>query len=84
MFDTGTLDGFKGAVDRWLLPRVTFFLVFLAQVLAEHRKQFINNFVFPSWTGASCFNNNNNNNNNNRSSKIFIFYSDLFYYGSLL
>ena len=25
MFDTGSLDGFKGAVNRWLLTRVVFF-----------------------------------------------------------
>ena len=28
VFDTGTLDGFKGAVNRWLLPCVVYFLVF--------------------------------------------------------
>ena len=27
-FDTGTLDGFKGAVNRWLLPKVVFTSVF--------------------------------------------------------
>ena len=25
VFDSGTLDGFKGAVNRWFLPRVVFF-----------------------------------------------------------
>ena len=28
VFDTGTLDGFKGAVNRWLLPFVVFSSVF--------------------------------------------------------
>ena len=28
VFDTGSLDGFKGAVNHWLLPRVVFFSVF--------------------------------------------------------
>ena len=28
VFDTGTLDGFKGAVDRWLLPCIVFCSVF--------------------------------------------------------
>ena len=28
MFDTGTLDGFKGAVNRWLLPSIVFSTVF--------------------------------------------------------
>ena len=29
------------------------------------RKQFINNFVFPTWACTAGFHNNNNNNNNN-------------------
>ena len=37
----------------------------LAQVLVGLRKQFINNFVFPTSACAAGFNNNNNNNNNN-------------------
>ena len=37
----------------------------VAQVLVGLRKQFINNFVFPTWAGPAGFNNNNNNNNNN-------------------
>ena len=27
VFDTGTLDGFKGAVNRWFLPCVVFYSV---------------------------------------------------------
>ena len=37
----------------------------LLQVLVGLPKQFINNFVFPTWACAASFNNNNNNNNNN-------------------
>ena len=36
----------------------------------ELRKQFINNYVFPSWACAAGFNNNNNNNNNNSESDL--------------
>ena len=32
----------------------------VAQVLVGLRKQFINNFVFPTWAYAAGFNNNNN------------------------
>ena len=58
-FDTRTLDGFKGAVNRWLLPWAVFSFS-VAQVLVRLRKQFINNFVFPTWACAAGFNNNNN------------------------
>ena len=34
----------------------------VAHVLVGLRKQFIDNFVFPTWAGAAGFNNNNNNN----------------------
>ena len=37
----------------------------VAQVLVGLRKQFINNFVLPTWACSASFNNNNNNNNNN-------------------
>ena len=50
VFDSGTLDGFKGAVNRWLHLRVVCFLqLSVAQVLDGLRKQLINNFVFPIW-----------------------------------
>ena len=52
LFDTRTLDGFKGTVNRWLLPRVLFTFS-VAQVLVELRKQFINNFDFPHF-GLCC------------------------------
>ena len=32
----------------------------MAQMLAGLRKQFINNFVYPTWACAAGFNNNNN------------------------
>ena len=38
------------------------FQIFVAQVLAGLRTQFINNFVFPISACAAGFNNNNNNN----------------------
>ena len=63
VFDTGMLNGFKGAVNRWLLPRVVFFQFSVAQVLVGLRKKFMNFFVFPTWTCAAGFNNNNSNNN---------------------
>ena len=62
VFDTGMLDGFKSAVNRWWFPRVVF-----SSVFARLRKQLINNFVFLTWASAAGF--NNNNNNNTRSSK---------------
>ena len=55
VFDTGTLDGFKGAVNRWLLPWVCY-SVFRGACAVGLRKQFINNLVFPNW--ACAFNNN--------------------------
>ena len=58
VFDTRTLDGFKGAVNRWLFPWV-FFQFFIVQVHVGLRKQFINNFVFPTWACADGFNNSN-------------------------
>ena len=59
VFDTGTLYGFKGVVNRWLLPCVVFSFS-LAQVLVWLRKQFINNFVFPICACAAGLNNTNN------------------------
>ena len=59
VFDTGTLDGFKGAVNHWLLPWFVFSFS-VAQVLVGFQKKFINNFVFPTWACAAGFNNNNN------------------------
>ena len=34
----------------------------VVQVLLGLCKQFVNDFVFPTWTCAASFNNNNNNN----------------------
>ena len=45
VFDTGTLDGFKGAVNRWLLPRVVFSSVFHYVGACGDAKAIINNFV---------------------------------------
>ena len=64
VFNTGTLDGFKGTVNRWLLFRLCFLQFPVAQVLVGLRKQFMNNF-FPTWAGAAGFDYNNNDNNNN-------------------
>ena len=38
-------------------PELCFLQFFVAQVLVGSRKQFINNFVFPTWAGAAGFNN---------------------------
>ena len=61
VFYTGTLDWFKGAVIPWLPPWDVFSFS-VAQVLVVIGKQFINNFVFPTWACAAGFNNNYNNN----------------------
>ena len=45
----------------------------VAQVLVGLQKQFINNFVLPTWTCAAGFNNNNNNNNNNYQQKYLTY-----------
>ena len=57
VFDTGTLDGFKGAVNQTSLS--LFFSFSVAHVLVGLRKQFINNFDFPTFAFAAGFNNNN-------------------------
>ena len=38
------------------------------------RKQFIDNFVFPTWDCAADFNNNNNNNNYKMVTAIMPFF----------
>ena len=48
VFDTETLDGFKGEVNRWLLPLVVFSSVFMAQVLVWLRKTI---GIFPTCMG---------------------------------
>ena len=63
VFDTGTLNGFKCAVNLHSCFPELFFLQFsVAQVTVGLRKQFINNFVFYTWDCAAGFNNNNNHN----------------------
>ena len=42
-------------------PDLCFLQFFVALVLVGLRKQFINNFVFRTWSCADGFNNNNNN-----------------------
>ena len=59
VFDTETLDEFKGAVNRWLLSRVVFSSVFRGAGIVGLQKQFINNVVFPTSACAAGFNNNN-------------------------
>ena len=64
MFDTGTLDEFKGAVNRLLcFPELCFLQFEVEQVLVWLRNKFINNFVFPIWACAAGFDNNKNNKN---------------------
>ena len=61
MFYTGTLDGFKSAVNRWLLPWVVFSLVFRGVgTYVGLRKQFLK--VLPTWACTAGFNNSNDNN----------------------
>ena len=48
-------------------PELCFLEFSVAQVLVGLRKQFINNFVFPTWACAAGFNNNNDYNNNNNN-----------------
>ena len=79
VFDTGTLDtedGFKGAVNRWLLPRVGFFQFSVAQAPVGLRKKFMNTFVFLTWACAVGFNNYYNNYISQRYTQI----SDRFLY----
>ena len=57
-------------LERWMgsrvqltvgcFPELCFLQFFVAQVLMGLRKQFLNNFVFPTWAYAAGFNNNNN------------------------
>ena len=55
VIDARTLDRFKGAVNLWLLPGVVFSFS-VAQVLVGLRKQFINNFGFPTCSCAAVIN----------------------------
>ena len=57
VFDTGTLDGFKGAVNHWLLPCVVLSSVFHGAGACGVEKA-IYNFVFHTWACAAVFNNN--------------------------
>ena len=55
-----TLNGFKGAVNRWLLHELIFLQFSVSHVLVGLRKKGIKNFAFLSWVCAAGFNNNNN------------------------
>ena len=55
------------------IPELRFLQFSVAQVHVGLRKQFINNFVFPTWAYAAGFNNNNNEcGDNNKSDDRFI------------
>ena len=43
-------------------PELCFIQFAVAQELVGLRKEFINNFVFPTWACAAGFNDDNNNN----------------------
>ena len=78
VFDTGTLDGFKGVVNRCLLPELCCLQFSVEQVLVGFGKQFINNCVFPAWACTVGLNNNNNNNHQgakNMKNKVKMFFS---------
>ena len=64
VFDTGTLDWFKGAVNRWLLPRLVYSSVSRGADACVITKIIYKQLCFSSWACAAGFNNNNNNNNN--------------------
>ena len=58
VFDTGKLDGFSGESSQSLVASLSLLFSFsMAQMHVRLRKQFMNNFVFPT-----CINNNDNNN----------------------
>ena len=74
VFDSGTLDGFKSAVNRWQYPRVVFSFS-VTQVPVWLRTKIINNFVFLTFPRAADFNNNNNFEKSKQiSSALFDFY----------
>ena len=61
VFDTGTLDGSKGAVNNWLLPRVVFSSVSRGcRLLWVCQSNLYTTSFFPTWACAAGFNNNNN------------------------
>ena len=60
-FQTGTLDGFKGAVNCWLHPWVVFSSVFRGEGTGAVAKA-IYTSLFPPGRVLLVFNNNNNNN----------------------
>ena len=53
--DTGTLDGFIGAVERWLLPLLVFSSVFRGVGTCGVAKAICKNFVFPTWAYVLVF-----------------------------
>ena len=57
VFDTRTLEYFKGAVNRWLLPRVCF-SVFRVACACGIAKAIYRQFVFSTWACAAGFNDN--------------------------
>ena len=58
LFDTGTLDGFNGAVNCWILPRSCIISVFRRAAACGVARAIYNLFI--SHLGpASWFNNNN-------------------------
>ena len=61
MFDTGTLDGFNGVVNRWLLSMMCALSLFRgADSCGVAKVIYYDNFVFPTWACAAGFNDNNN------------------------
>ena len=63
VFHTRMLDGLREQSIVGCFPELCFFQFFVLQVLVGLRKQFMNNFVFPTWACAAGFNNYYNNNN---------------------
>ena len=59
VFDTGTLNGFKGAVKRWLLSSVVFF-IFRGAGACGVAKAIDKQFCFSHLGLYAGFNNNNN------------------------
>ena len=58
VFNTGTMDGYKGAVNCWLLSKVVVFFSFPRRQCLGVVKAVLTLVVFPTLACAACFNNN--------------------------
>ena len=58
MFDTGMLEGSRVQSTVGCFPELCLLQFSVAQVLVGLRKQYINNFIFPTKACAAGYNNN--------------------------